>query len=625
MASVNYQQIAKDFPNPEDGLRELESQLRRPPKFGETAQLTQAYINIASAKSTLGGRTSGNIKDPFAIAEARVGKSKIQDVGANDAIDPFKFLKEDMAGKSAMMQTEILNQLQRQADLHTYIGEKVGLTGEMLSRYKNIIADSSVYALKYGYSMDHVSSMIGDIAETTGKASIMSEQVLNRSYETSRAFVGRLSDLGKAFVEFEKIGLGAKDTMDAIDRSGRSSLSLGLNAKKTTEMLKSDISKLNEYGFASGVDGLNRMVQRSLEFRMNMGEVFKIADKVMDPDKAIELTANMQMLGGAIGDLNDPLKLMYMATNNVEGLQEAMMGAVENLATYNEEQQRFEVTGINLRRVREMANAMGVDYKELTKGAIASQERMMVMNDLMGKGFDIPEKDKEFIANMAQMKDGKMTITIPDDVAKKMGTSTQIAVDELDKNQIDQLTKFREDLKVLSTEEIARGQYDKVTQIQKDLQTLIQGSVRGLARRTIGEGGSFDIAGKDDKGEKTGFARFDKTLDILTKKQAAGSEGLLGSTLENLLIKPLETISSAVVSSLDTVLNNVFSGIENKAKERVSDDKARERLKEDEEERKKRMNESKPIAINLKHDFNLIPRFDVPFNLDYKGSKEEYV
>jgi hypothetical protein len=617
MATINYQEIAKNNPKPEDGLNVLASQLGRTPNSAESGQLTQAYVNIANARNTLGssGSYGGKTIDLGNVMEARTGKSKITDVGAGDAIDAFKFIQA--RDKGLILQGEILNQLKRESDLHTLIAEKVGVAGTMLKEYKNMIAESSVNALKFGYSMDQVSGMVAGMAERTGKANIISEQLLNRSYETSRAFVGTLSDLGVMFTEFEKVGIGASNAMDSIDKAGRSSMSLGLNAKKTTETLKNELGKLNEYGFANGVDGLNRMVQRSLEFRMNMGEVFKIADKVMDPDKAIELTANMQMLGGAIGDLNDPLKLMYMATNNVEGLQDAMIGAVENLAVYNEEQQRFEVTGLNLRRVREMANAMGVDYKELTKGAIAAQERMKTMNDLMGKGFDLSEADKEFVTNMAQMKDGKMTITLPSNVAKELGTSTQVAVESLTQEQIKQLQGYQDELAKMSTEDIAKGTYNSVTQIEKMVQSLLQGSVRGVMKSTVGEDGSADIASPGK-----GLDRFRKTLDTLTKKQTAGEQDLLGSEIKTVTdaIKSAP-LSSTIMTALDSMLDTVFKGIENRANEAAK----KPRTSEEENERIKRAEESKPMSFNFKHDFNLIPRFDVPFNLDYKGSKEEYV
>jgi hypothetical protein len=52
---------------------------------------------------------------------------------------------------------------------------------------------------------------------------------------------------------------------------------------------------------------------------------------------------------------------MYMATNEVEGLQGALEGVAQSLATYNVETGGFEVTGVNLRQARDIAKALGMD------------------------------------------------------------------------------------------------------------------------------------------------------------------------------------------------------------------------------------------------------------------------
>jgi hypothetical protein len=334
--------------------------------------------------------------------------------------------------------------------------------------------------------------MFQSMADITGKANFMSVETANKSYSVARAFVGSLGDVGRLLGEAEKIGLGASDTLDAIEKAGRSSLGLGLNTKKTTDLLKTDLGKLNEYGFKNGIEGLNRMVQKSLEFRMNLGEVYKIADKVMNPDSAIELTANLQVLGGAIGDFNDPLKLMYMATNNVEGLQDALIGAASNLATYNQEQGRFEITGVNLRRAKEMAAQLGIEYKEFAKGAIAAQERLSVVQDLAGKGFGLSEKDTEFIANLSQMKDGKMVLSIPEDVSKKLGVATETAISDLTQSQIDILKANQKELDQKPLEDVAREQFSQIKLIQFDVNSMANRMIKGftpIARNVAEESG----------------------------------------------------------------------------------------------------------------------------------------
>jgi hypothetical protein len=390
----------------------------------------------------------------------------------------------------AAFQNEILKQLERESELHTNVNEKMGITGELSRSYRDTILETVPLAATLGFDISHITDMVTTLGEKSGRFNLLSQETMEHSLVTTRAFGTSMRDMAEAMSEFEKVGIGAANTLDEIDAAGRSSLSLGLNAKKTTEMLKADIGKLNEFGFANGVQGLNRMVQKSLEFRMNMGEVFKIAEKVMSPDSAIELTANLQVLGGAIGDFNDPLKLMYMATNNVEGLQDALIGAAGNLATYNEEQGRFELKGANLRRAQEMAKQLGIDYKEFAKGAIASQERIVANNTLLAKGFDMSDKDREFLTNMSQMKDGHMTITIPKSIQSQfadIGKDGEVRLDQLSQNQIEVLKANRKAFEEMNPEDVAKAQFSSVKNIENMLQGAGLKAVKTAKDTTFGK------------------------------------------------------------------------------------------------------------------------------------------
>lgn len=425
-------------------------------------------------------------KSISATLKSEISRSNISELNSDDNIDVNKYLSAIKMGGGpltllAELGGDILRQIQNEEQVRTDINETLGITDALSKSVRDTITESTTNALRFGFGMKEVSTMFTSMSEVTGKANFMSTETANKSFAVARSFVGTLGEVGKLLAEAEKIGLGASDTLDAIEKAGRSSLGLGLNTKKTTELLKTDLSKLNEYGFKNGIEGLNRMVQKSLEFRMNLGEVYKIADKVMNPDSAIELTANLQVLGGAIGDFNDPLKLMYMATNNVEGLQDALIGAAGNLATYNQEQGRFEITGVNLRRAKEMAAQLGIEYKEFAKGAIAAQERLTVVQDLAGKGFNLSDKDTEFISNLSQMKDGKMVLSIPKDVSKELGIATETAISDLTQNQIQLLKDNQDKLDKMSTEDIAREQFSAVKNIQNDVNAMANRTIRTLS------------------------------------------------------------------------------------------------------------------------------------------------
>ena len=374
----------------------------------------------------------------------------------------------------------IETQLKQEAQLRTDINEKVGMQGELSKGLREEIIDAYPSTLRLGYGMQQLTDMMTNMMSESGRFNLISKETIGQAAATARSFVGDLSEMGKVFGQFEKVGLGASDATKAIDKAGKSSLTLGLNSKRTTQDLRDNLGKLNEFGFANGVQGLNRMVQKSLEFRMSMDSVYQIAEKVFSPEGALELSANLSVLGGAMGDFGDPIKLMYMATNNVEGLQDALIGAAGSLTSYNQEQGRFEITGVNLRKAKAMASELGISYQELAKGAIAASERTAAASALMTSGLVMEDKEKEFLTNLSQMKDGKMVIEVPKSLMSELGGQTEVILEDLTNAQKTTLLANQEAFEKMSTEDIARGQLSAMENIERDI-GFMAATTRGRA------------------------------------------------------------------------------------------------------------------------------------------------
>jgi hypothetical protein len=351
--------------------------------------------------------------------------------------------------------------------LRNDINSQIGISGQLSQDFREEIIESLPVIESMGYSFDDLSKTVIKTMEQTGRFSLVNRETMEKMAITSRAFIGDMESSAKLVRDFELLGIGNEEAFDNINKIGQSSLNIGLQARKVVSETQTNLSKINEYGFRNGVEGLSRMVQKSIEFRMGMAETFKIADKVFSPEGAIELSANLQAIGGAIGDLNDPLKLMYMATNNVEGLQDALIGVAGSLATYNTEQGRFEITGINLRRAKGLADELGISYNELANGAIAAAERSSAAIDLLSSGLKLEDKEKEFLTNISRMEGGKMVIDIPESLAQKLGIKeTRVALENLDQNTAAALLENQKYFETLSPEEIAREQYS-ATQLIK--------------------------------------------------------------------------------------------------------------------------------------------------------------
>jgi hypothetical protein len=302
-----------------------------------------------------------------------------------------------------------------------------------------------------------------------------------------------MKEMGPVLRQFELVGIGAEKTLENINEAGKSSLTLGLNSRRTTEELNKNIGKLNQYGFENGTQGLNRMVQKSIEFRMNMQNVFDLADKVMSPEKAIDLAANLQVLGGAVGSLGDPFQMMYMATNNVEGLQDALIGAAESLAVYSEENGKFEITGVNLRRARAMADELGMSYQDLSNMAIAAAERTSAAADLMAAGISVDDKEKEFITNLARMgKDGRMVIEVPPSLAKTLGIERTQALEDLDQATASAILANQTAFETMDAKDIALEQFTETQKMALNISQIAAMLKVEFAKTYRGMGADMD-------------------------------------------------------------------------------------------------------------------------------------
>ena len=499
--------------NPLDDLQKIITEAKNSKNEGKFKnEVKEAVKSLSGASSTkqkstssgagLTGSIAGALSSGIAAfsSEQTSQFSQEEIVGIGNLLDVIK--ENGLSVKTIFnaigeVGDKVLDQVKRESQLRTDINESIGIAGDLSKSLRDDIVDSTAAGIRFGYGMNNVRDMIKKIMEESGRFNLISQKTIESTFATSRAFIGDIKEMGQAISEFEKIGVGASLATKEIERAGKGSLELGLSGKKTTQDLRANIEKLNEFGFKNGIQGLAEMSRKSTEFRINMSEAFKIAENVMDPDKAIELSANLQVLGGAIGDFNDPLKLMYMATNNVEGLQDALIEAAGSLATYNSEQGRFEITGVNLRRAREMAKTLGIDYKELTRTAIASQERLAASTALMGKGLNLKPEDQEFLTNLSRMEGGKMIIDVPESLQKKLGIDTQgKSIENLEKTTIEALLQNREQFRKMSVEDIARDQLDNVENIKRDVAAMVQMQLRNLTR--IGRDGINGSGGGDD-------------------------------------------------------------------------------------------------------------------------------
>jgi hypothetical protein len=388
----------------------------------------------------------------------------------------------------------VLGQLKAESVLRSEINTKTGISGELSDGLRESMVMAQGEAKRYGFELEDIGSFYTSLVDQSGKFALINSKTIEQALPVAGALNMSLSELAGSLGQYETVGIGAKEATEAIGKAATRSVSLGLNARKVSDGIAASVGKLNEYGFKNGIAGLEKMVQKSIEFKLSMDSVAKVAEDVMNPEGAIDMAAKLQMLGGAVGSLGDPIKMMYESTNNMEGLQDSIIGAAGSLATYNREQGRFEITGINLRRAREMSKALNIDMGELTKTAIASQERIAASTALMSRGLTMTNKDREFITNLSRMQDGEMKIVVPESLQDKLGKQSEITLSKLTEDQKNVLLANKKAFEDMNPKDMAMAQLTETQQMVRGIEVMaswakIQAAnfARGMGEAALGK------------------------------------------------------------------------------------------------------------------------------------------
>lgn len=409
-------------------------------------------------------------------------------VASRSITKPAEFIKGILGEIGKNASGLIADAYVNEGKMLTSIAQTGGIMGDFAGIMKEEMLTAAESASKFGVSLQDARDASAALSKNSGQTKLYTAETVANALIISST----LADSAKAIIDnaenFRNVGFGLQDATKIIQNAGKASLAQGLTARDTSKTLMANLGKLNEFGFKNGVEGLTRMVQQAQSLKLNMEETYKVANKVFEPEGAIEMAAKLQMIGGAAGDLADPIRAMYDVTNNMEGIQNSIIDTARSLATYNQEQGRFEVTGVNLRIAKARADAMGMSMGEMTSLAIKAANQFEVMSQIdMFPQFKDPEQ-KEFIKNMAQVgSGGTIGFEIPKEMQEYFGGQAFVELTNMTGDQIARLQFYQEKIAGASLEDLSRSQFTVQTQIMSDINSiylLLQNNLRRGVSRT---------------------------------------------------------------------------------------------------------------------------------------------
>ena len=278
----------------------------------------------------------------------------------------------------------------------------------------------------------------------------------------SQAYSISSQELGEFVERFATAGQSINNFPSVLEKSANYARSMGVNVDATMEYIRKNLDDINKFGFKDGVEGLGRMSARMAAMRIDTNAIFTFADKVFDPENAISMVAGFQRMGVAVGDLADPFRLMYLASEDVEELEKQIGKAVEKFSTFDEKSKTFKIAPNAKRDLRELEVQTGINYDDLVKFSQQAERLRIVGRDLNIGGVD--EETKQFLANVAQYDEKKGGFAVKLNMEGETKLVSQINKDDI--------ASIREANKELSPKEIARASLTAVESIRNDVRAI---------------------------------------------------------------------------------------------------------------------------------------------------------
>jgi hypothetical protein len=285
---------------------------------------------------------------------------------------------------------------------------QMGLLGKEGSSYAESIRKTAASTNEIGVNIEALAKMQGQYTEDLGRSVMLGDKGLKSMAAMSVATGLGAEGAGELAVNMEEVGISAERTGDFINQTMNDSHKMGLNASKVVKNIAGNIKMLNKYHFKDGIRGLAKMAELTTKLGIKMDFAAGMSDKLWDIEGAVDMSAQLQVMGGAWAKMADPFHLMYMA-------REDMAGLTKEIATASQESMHFakdgsiEMSSMAMSKLKIIAQQTGLEYDDLVK----SGKEMFKMNKVKSQiGLGVDEETKEFIASTAQMKDGKATIEI---------------------------------------------------------------------------------------------------------------------------------------------------------------------------------------------------------------------
>lgn len=290
------------------------------------------------------------------------------------------------------------------------------------------LGDSEAKITALGGSLQDAVNIQKEFFNATNQQAILSSQILEDVFETSKALGTSTSTFIKSF---EVVGGSIEKFTDNMTQVSQIAASFGVNAKAVSSDVLSNIDLLDNYDFSNGVEGLASMASTMSQLKYNLDDVEKVTNALLDPSKALNFSQKMASLGSQNRELTDNLNVQMMALENPEKL---MKNITDEFAKFYQKQEdgTYKLSKQGLLLMGDFSQAAGISSDKLRAASKELLESKDKMSQITLPTLESDEDTKNYISQMSKIgKDGKAVITFEAKDERGMIEKVTKTLDEL--------------------------------------------------------------------------------------------------------------------------------------------------------------------------------------------------
>jgi len=355
------------------------------------------------------------------------------------------------------------------------VAKSFGQGREQITSIKAAMAEAADKIYLLGGNWQSVVDIQQMAATTLGRNVILASESYEKLYETTKVTGVQNKEL---FEGFKNAGFSLYDVSNQMQKVMDTARSIGVNAQAVSGMVVKNMSSMNQFNFQGGVEGMAKMAAQAVNLRVDMKSTLDLANKMFDPEQAINMSAAMQRLGVAQGDLLDPLKMMDLAQNDPAELQNQIAQMSKQFVQLNADG-HFEIMPGAKRQLMEIGKELGYNNGELEKMALGGAELEQKMGKIKFPEFATKEQ-QEMLANITEMgANGDMKIKVDGKEMDINAAMEEFGTDEESFNKLIDASKPKK------MEDLAEEQLGTLKTIQGIIASMSGRVPRGVAGTKI--------------------------------------------------------------------------------------------------------------------------------------------